>query len=247
MKKTKIQTALLAVLIVTVCIFSASAQDANAILKSVDGIMSAPKDQKSHTKITLKDKNGTESVREADVLQKGTDKRLFKFTAPAAQAGIAFLSLPDDIMYLYMPAFGTEKKIATSVKNQSFAGTDFTYDDLEAKPFADKYTPTLQSTGTDSYVLVLTPKATTTSDYSKIIMTVDKTNYYPTKCEYYNLSGNFAKMALYTFNKVGSYWSPQKIVMGDLTKLHYTTMTLETVEYDTGLTDDDFTIRNLKQ
>jgi len=61
---------------------------------------------------------------------------MFRFTAPASQAGIAFLSLPNDVMYMYLPAFGKERRIASSAKNQNFAGTDFSYDDMESVPFS---------------------------------------------------------------------------------------------------------------
>ncbi len=157
---------------------STSAQDANAILKQMDDVMYAPKDQDSKIKIVLIDKNEREKIREATVLQKGTDTRLFKFTAPAAQAGIAFLSLPNDVMYIYMPAFGKERRIASHVKNQKFAGTDFSYDDMEAKPYSDKYTPKILNTEGDAYVLELTPNPGIKTDYSKLIVTINKSNYY---------------------------------------------------------------------
>ena len=50
------------------------------------------------TKIVITDKTGNEKTREANIIQKGNDKRIFRFTAPSSQAGIAFLSLPDDVM-----------------------------------------------------------------------------------------------------------------------------------------------------
>jgi len=138
--------------------FNANAQDANAILKKMDNVMYSPKDMTGKTKIVLIDKKGKEKVREATMIQKGTDKRLFRFTAPASQAGIATLSLPNDVMYLYLPSFGKERRISSSVKSQKFAGTDFSYDDMEAKPYAEKYTPKLLKTEGDTYVLELKPK-----------------------------------------------------------------------------------------
>ena len=137
MKKNKIQSVVLFGLIVAGSIISASAQDANTILKKMDDVMYSPKDMTGKNKIVLIDKNGKQETREASILQKGNDKRIFRFTAPASQAGIAVLSLPNDVMYLYLPAFGKERRISTSVKSQNFAGTDFSYDDMEAKPYSD--------------------------------------------------------------------------------------------------------------
>ena len=245
MKKIKIQSVVLYGLIVAASIFSANAQDANTILKKMDDVMYSPKDMTGKNKIVLIDKNGKQETREASILQKGNDKRIFRFTAPASQAGIAVLSLPNDVMYLYLPAFGKERRISTSVKSQNFAGTDFSYDDMEAKPYSDKYTPKLQRTENNVFVLELTPKGQ--SDYSKIIVNINNTNYYPELMEYYDKGNTKIKEAKYIFNKVGNYWNAQEIEMTDIKKNHKSKMQMSDVKYDTGLTDDDFTVRKLIQ
>ncbi len=228
--------------------FNANAQDAGQILKGMDDVMYAPKDQDSKIKIVLIDKNEREKIREATVLQKGTDTRLFKFTAPAAQAGIAFLSLPNDVMYIYMPAFGKERRIASHVKNQKFAGTDFSYDDMEAKPYSDKYTPKILNTEGDAYVLELTPNPDIKTDYSKLIATINKSNYYPSKIEYYDKTSKKVKeLVNKQIEEVDGYWVSKDMTMTDLKKNHKTKMITTSVTYDNGFTDDEFTVRKLKQ
>ncbi len=226
--------------------FNANAQDANAILKKMDDVLYSPKDMTGKMKIVLIDKTGKEKIREAAMIQKGTDKRLFRFTFPASQAGIATLSLPNDVMYLYLPAFGKERRISSSVKSQKFAGTDFSYDDMEAKPYAKKYTPVLLKTTSDVYVLELKPKSPK-SQYSKLIVKINKTEYYPVYMEYYDKGNNKIKVASYQFEKVGNYWNAKEIEMKDLKKNHITKMIMSDVKYDTGLKDDEFTVRKLKQ
>lgn len=221
------------------------AQDALTILKNMDAVLYAPKDMTATHTIILIDKNGRQETREAYIEQKGTDKRLIRFTAPASQAGIAVLALPDDVMYMYLPAFGRERRIASSVKNQNFAGTDFSYDDMEAKPYADKYIPKLLQSDGDGYVLELVPKGR--SDYSRILANINKTHYYPEKMEFYDQGNTKIKEAGYTFEKVGNYWSTKEIEMTDLKKDHKTIMRMSDVKYDTGLTDDEFTVRKLTQ
>ena len=225
---------------------SANAQDANTILQKIDDVMYSPKDMTGKTKIILIDKAGKQKTREANIIQKGNDKRIFRFTAPASQAGIAVLSLPNDVMYLYMPAYGKERRISSSVKNQNFAGTDFSYDDMESKPFSEKYTPKLIKTEGDVYILELTPKSPK-SAYSRLIVKVHKTNYYPTYMEYYDKGNRKTKEAVYQFEKVGKYWNAKEIKMTDLRKNHKTKMLMSDVKYDTGLTDDEFTVRKLKR
>ena len=93
---------------------------ATQILEKVDDVINAPKDQDIKIKLILIDKNGKESMREMSMLQKGSDKRLVKFLSPADQRGIAFLSLPNDVMYLYLPAFKKTRRIASHIKNNKF-------------------------------------------------------------------------------------------------------------------------------
>jgi len=220
-------------------------QTAAEILTKVDEVMYAAQDMSAKNKIILINRSGQEEVREAFVMQKGNEMRLLRFTSPASQAGISTLSLPNDVMYLYLPSFGRERRIAGSAKNQNFAGTDFSYDDLESRKFSDKYNSKLISTDAKQFVLELTPK--TGSAYSKVILKVDRQNFYPLSTEFYDKGNNKIKEAQYTFKKIGKYWNPSEIVMHDLKKNHKTKMLMSDVKYDQGLSDDEFSIRKLKQ
>jgi outer membrane lipoprotein-sorting protein len=146
---------------------------------------------------------------------------------------------------MYLPAFGRERRIASSAKNQNFAGTDFSYDDMESVLYSAKYTPKLLKTEADVFVLELTPL--NRSDYSKVMVQVNKTYYYPEFMEYYDKGNTKVKEAKYSFKKIGNYWNASEIEMTDLKKNHKTKMLMSDVKYDTGLTDDDFTVRKLKQ
>ncbi len=243
--KTKIHSAVFTILIIAGSILSTNAQDVNTILKNMDNVLYAPNDLTGTNKIILIDKNGKQEIREATIKQKGTDKRIIRFTLPASQAGISVLSLPNDIMYLYLPAFGKERRISASVKNQNFAGTDFSYDDMESKPYAEKYTAKLIKTEENVFVLELIPKGR--SDYSKLIVHINKANYYPELIEYYDMGRTKIKVAEYTFKKVVKYWNATEIEMTDLKKNHKTKMQMSDVKYDTGLSDEEFTVRKLKQ
>ncbi len=243
--KSIVQTALLSALVIVGGAFTARAQDANTILKKMDSVLYAPKDMTGINTIILIDRNGKRETRSATIKQKGTDKRIMCFTSPASQAGIGVLSLSNDVMYLYLPAFGKERRISASVRNQNFAGTDFSYDDMESKPYSEKYTPKLIKTEGNVYELELTPKGR--SDYSRLIVKVNKTYYYPEVMEYYDKGNTKIKEAKYTFKKVGNYWNASEIEMTNLKKNHITKMQMSDVKFDTGQSDDDFTVRKLKQ
>lgn len=222
------------------------AQDASAILLKVDQILNAPKDQDLQTTIYIFDKNGKQSTRTMTMIQKGSDKRLVKFLTPADQKGIGFLSLPNDNLTLYLPAFGKTRKIASSVKNSKFAGTDFSYEDMEAKKYSEKWIPSLKSKTTDNYVLELTPKQGIVTDYSKLIMYIRLSDNYPVKIEHYDKSGKLYKVL--TDNniiKVGKYLVAKELVMEDKKNMTKTKMVVTSVKYDNGFGDDMFSEREL--
>jgi outer membrane lipoprotein-sorting protein len=219
-------------------------QDASAILAKMDNIMFSPKDKQGKITITLTGKNEKEKVREAIMMQKGTDKRLYRYTQPESQAGIATLSLPGDVMWMYMPALGKPKKISLLARSQSFTGTDFSYEDMATTPYAERYVPMLIRTEANAYVMQLSPLSKD-SKYSYIIATLDKTNGYPIKMEFYDKKEKKFKEATYQYEKIGKYWNAKEVVMTDLDKNHSTSIQLSDVKFDQGLSDDLFTVENL--
>lgn len=224
------------------------AQDAQSIVAKADAVVNAPQTQKAVMKMLLTDKNGNEKNREAAFLQKGTEKRIMRFTAPADQKGIAFLSLPDDIQYLYMPAFHKVRRIASHVKNTKFAGTDFTYDDLSSFEYAKDYDAKLVDQNDKNWILKLTPKSGIKKDYGKLKMWVRKDNYYPEKIEYYDKGGNLWKtMERRQIEKVGKYWVSKEMEIKDVKENHSTKMQLKDLRFDIKISDKTFTKRYLKR
>lgn len=225
--------------------FNTSGQDPVTLLKNMDDLMLSPKDRQGDVKIILTNKDGKEKIREATMMQKGTDYRLYRYTQPVSQAGIATLSTPDGVMWLYMPAFKKPKKITLLAKSQAFTGTDFSYEDMESKPYSEQYTAELMRTEDTAYVLRLIP-ISDKSSYSQIILTLDKTNYYPILMEYFKRDKKI-KEATYKYQKNGQYWNAREVVMTDLKREHSTKILLSNVKFDQGLTDDEFTLESLVQ
>ena len=236
------------ILFFTLIIFGsqfAEAQDAQAILAAMDKIMFSSKDKSGKVTIILTEKDGSEKVREAEMFQKGADKKLYRYTKPESQAGIATLSLPDGVMWMAMPAFEKPKRISMLSKSQSFTGTDFSYEDMATTPYSERFTPKVTSTGADDYLLDLIP-ISGKSNYSKIILRVNKTNGYPIWMKFYNLQGRMFKEATYTYEKIGKYWNAKEVVMKDLEKNHSTTIRLSDIKFDQGLSDDIFLVEKMK-
>lgn len=232
---------------IVVCPTSASAQVAETILQNMDKLMSAPKDKQATVQIIVTDKSGDEKIREAELKQKGVDKKLYRYTKPEDKAKIATLSLPDDKMWLYMPSFGKAVRISLLSKSQAFTGTDFSYEDMSGIPYSARYTPKfLASDDPKAYLLELTPKDNS-MEYSKIIMSVDKANNYPIVMEFYYKGDNMRKVASYKYLKSGPYWYAKEVNMMDIKKGTSTKIIMLDVKFDQGIPDDIFTVENLKQ
>ncbi len=243
--KTYKYSSLLLIALLFAVLMDAASQDAKTVLDNMDKIIFSPKDKQAKVTMILTDKFGKEKVREAVLLQKGTDKKLYRYTKPESQAGIATLSLSSDVMWLYMPAFEKPKKISMLAKGQSFNNTDFSYEDMVTTPYGERYTASALVTGKDVFVLTLIPKSNK-SAYSKIIAKINKSYGYPISMEFYNGSGIKFKESVYRYEKIGRYWNATELVMKDLERNHSTKILLSDVKFDQGLADDLFTVENLK-
>lgn len=219
------------------------------ILQKTDKVGMAAKDQHSFSTMTLTDKDGDQKERKSEMFERNAeDTRLVRFLSPADQKGISFLTLPDDKMYVYLPAFRKIRTIASHVKNENFAGTDFSYDDISSTGFVDDYDPELLETTDEFYVLELIPKPESEKDYSKLKLWVRKDLFFAVKTEYYDKGGNLWKvMDRRKIEKIGDYWFAMEIEMTDLKKNHSTKSAIDSIEVDTGLDDSIFTQRNLKR
>lgn len=216
------------------------------ILEKVDDTLNAPKDKDAKIKLTIIDRKGRKEEREMIMLQKGSNKRLVKFISPAEHRGIGFLSLPNEVMYLYLPAFAKTRRIASHVKNTKFAGTDFTYEDMEAKRYSESWAPELIRTEDNQYVLLLKPKPDTKTQYSKIVMWVRSENFYPSKVELYDKGERLYKiLTMEKVEKIGNYWVSKELQMEDLKEGRKTVMETIEIKLDSNLSDEIFTERYL--
>ena len=241
----KIKTGL-ALFIIFTAINEIQAQSAASILKSMDDLIAAPKDKEAIVKMVLKDKSGKEKVREAIMKQKGRYKKLYRYTKPEKQVGMATLSLPDDIIWLYMPALKKAIKVTLLSKSQAFTGTDFSYEDMSGSSYGERFTPSLKDNPDASiYQLELMPKSMKSS-YSKIIVYLDKKHFYPIKMEYFDQNQTYFKYATYTYKKKGNYWYAEEVTMMNLQKEHSTEIIITDIKFDQGISDEEFTVENLK-
>ncbi|MBS4015337.1 MAG: outer membrane lipoprotein-sorting protein [Candidatus Latescibacteria bacterium] len=251
MKNNKIKTFTIAITFFLFWIVGlAQNQELTAIqiLQKVDQCLNGPSDQEMRLELLLIDKNGREQTREIMMMQKGSDKRIGKFLSPADQKGIGFLSLPDNVFYIYLPAYKKTRRIAAHIKNTKFAGTDFTYEDMEAKNYSRDWTVQTLSSENSWHKLELLPKPGVSTEYGKIILRVRTDNFYPEIVEYYDKADKlYKKMTSDKIEKVDGFWVAKESFMEDLKSGHKTRMILQDVKFNTNIAADKFTERYLAQ
>ena len=177
------------------------------------------------------------------------------FHEPADVEGMSFLVLKhpgrDDDRWLYLPSIDLVKRIATSDKRTSFAGSDFTYEDVSGRDLDEDEHELLgeESLGEHStFVVKSTPKHSGEVEFSSRKFWIDRTTHLPLKVEHYDLKG-----ALYKVYETSEIQTIQgtptitKAVMKDLGSGHETEITIKTISYDVGITSDLFQERLLRR
>lgn len=248
MKHIKTAAILLSLCFIFINFLIAQDLTATQILANVDRCLSGPSDQEMKMTLVLIDKNNKEQTREIVMMQKGSDRRMGKFLSPADQKGIGFLSLPNNVFYVYLPAYKKTRRIASHIKNTKFAGTDFTYEDMETKNYSRDWAPQLIASDNKTYTLEVVPKTGLATEYSKMILRIRKDNFYPNLIEYYDPTGKLAKkMTNDKIEKVDGFWIAKESLMEDLKSSHKTKMILQDVKFNSGISADKFTERYLAQ
>ncbi len=222
------------------------AQDnAAAILNKMDAVLLSVKDKSADVEMQMINlKNNKTKIKKAKLLQKGLDHKLFYYTYPKSDSGIASLTIPGAV-YLYMPMFKKPKKITSMAESNTFNKSDFSLGDVNTKTYTEKYTPKLLQNNSTNYVLDLIPKDDTDGLYSHIVVTINKQHYYPEKFEYFDKKNQKVKEANYRYIKMGNIWVGDQVTMNNLKKSHATKFIMSNIKINQGLSDKLFLPENM--
>jgi hypothetical protein len=191
------------------------------------------------------------------------DQTLIRFTYPNDIAGTAFLvwDHPDaeDERFLFLPSLGRTRRIAANEAQESFVGSDFTYEDIGGREFDDYTYALLPATGAaatwrnaDGRAHRVQRLESTSRDanarFPRVVMQVHAETLVIVGAEIYNRRGQVQKQFLVKrLERVDGYWTALEMLMTDEGEGTRTELTFESVEYDVGLTPDAFTRRELER
>ncbi len=188
------------------------------------------------------------------------DRTLIRFTEPADIRGTSFLVWEqpsgDDERFLYLPSLGRVRRIAGSEAQESFVGSDFTYEDIGGREFeafdyrlTDENATWTASDGVSHAAYRLeSRRKDPNAKFPRVESLIRKDNVVVVAAKIYNRRDEVQK----TFDvgrveKVGAYWTVLAMSMKDEQARTRTELVLEKVEYDIGLGAGDFTRRELER
>ena len=236
---------------------AAHAMSGREVYEKVHEVRSKALDRKTEAIMILFDKDGGKRTRTLTEYSKKADPEAYKvlvvFKSPPELKNVGFLihahTFANRDLWAYFPEYKRVRRIATSSQDDSFFGSDFSYDDFGGPPNLDDYKFSIMKeevvNGKPCYVVEVTPKIR--RKYTRYIAWVAKDLWIHLKIGYYQgneiyRTGEFADVRI-----IDGIPTPFKINMENKKTNHRTELTIESIQYQTRFSDDLFSERSLER
>lgn len=223
------------------------------------------RDSRAEMRMRLYDRQGRVRERALTLLSmKGAarrgDRTLVRFTYPNDIRNTAFLVWEhpeaDDERFLYLPALGRVRRIAGEEKQESFVGSDLSYEDIGGRDVAD-YTYAFTSPGaawtapdgTKHPAWSLESRAKDrNADYPRSVSLVRKDNFVVVHADVFNARDERAKVFdVRRLERIDGIWTTTSLVVANERDRTRTELETTAIRYNAGLSEEDFTRRQLEQ
>ncbi len=210
--------------------------------------------------MVLRDKGGAERTRETVSWRKwyGAEKKtVLFFLSPANVRDTGFLTFDygeagkADDQWLYLPAARKVRRISATDRGDSFAGTDFTYEDLKketkisTEDFTFKMLGAEDTDGRRCYkVEAMTVDAATAKElgYARGVSWFDSEFWVALRTEYFDAEGKPLRTVLtLDSEEIDGIWTARRIVATNHRTGHSTEFRFSEVDYKTPVDDSMFT------
>lgn len=186
--------------------------------------------------------------------------QLIRFLSPADVEGTGFLSIEhldgEDDDWLYLPALRKTRRIAGTDKRESFVGTDFSYEDLEAERL-DEHRYEVVGTevldGVEAWIVEAVPtdpEKVEETAYGRRELWVSRDHAVILQAKYYDEDGTYVKRlrAEDVRQVAGSdKWRAHRLTMEDIQNGGRTVLEVTEFRIDQGVPEDYFSQRYLKR
>jgi len=192
------------------------------------------------------------------------DRLLIRFNYPNDIRGTSFLvwEHPDgeDERFLYLPSLARVRRIAGAETQESFVGSDFTYEDIGGREFDDY---TYAFAGPDGDKAMWTPagggpsreawrlesrRKDTSVEFPRVVSLVLKDSYVVVGADVYNRRNE--KQKVYTVRRleqIEGVWTVMDSEMSNTIGKTRTELLVESADYNVGLKEADFSRRELER
>jgi len=183
----------------------------------------------------------------------GESKILIRFLSPAEVEGVAILILNHREgpagAWMWTPASGRVRNIATESRMTRFFGTDFSFEDLEEHD-VDQYDCKLlgdaSPDGAACWKIECRPNRGNASQYSYSHVWLRKDNYVIAQLEKFQGPVLLRRIVNRDVRKVQGIWTPHAIEISQPARHTRTVLTLEKLEYNVALDEAAFTVEALR-
>jgi outer membrane lipoprotein-sorting protein len=236
---------------------AAQAINGREVYEKVHEQRSRSLDRKTEVTMVLFDKGGGKRTRTLTEYGKKSDPEAYKvlivFKSPPDLKNVGFLihahTFSDRDLWAYFPEYKRVRRIATSSQDDSFFGSDFSYDDFGGPPNLDDYKFSILKEevldGKPCYVVEVTPKIH--RKYTKYIAWVAKDLWIHLKIDYYQDNDIYRTGVFTDIRTIDGIPTPFKMNMENKKTGHRTELTIESIQYHTHFPDELFSQRSLER
>ena len=188
---------------------------------------------------------------EMSVWSLGTEYSLVRVETPPREAGTATLRVGNEV-WNYLPRADRTIRIPPSMMLGSWMGYHFTNDDLvrESRLIED-YDIAISfegdRAGEDVWEFTMTPKPEAPVIWGRIEQRIRKRDRMPLWARYYDEDGTLSRTITFSeFAVMGGRTVPTRMVIEPAEEDERTVVTYRELEFDVGLKEDFFSLRNLR-
>jgi len=215
-------------------------------------------DRTATMRMTLINQRERTREREIHSLSKdyGKDKKtVMFFLKPADVRGTAFLSWDyddparEDDRWLYLPAMKKERRISGRSNNDSFMGSDFTYDDMGDRSVNEDEHRLLREEELDGKRCWVVESLSRNPEETcrRRILWIAQDWLLALRIDYFDKDGLYRRYQGSDIRTVDGYVTVFRREMTNLTTGHRTVLAMDDVRFDQGIDDEVFTVSSLQR
>ena len=223
------------------------------------------RDSRAEMRMRLIDRQGRPRERVMTLLtRRGSgqagDRTLLRFSSPSdiRNTGLLVWEHPEqeDERFLFLPALGRVRRIAGAEKQESFAGSDLSYEDIGGRQiadytyaFADEHGAWTAPDGSKKEAWLVESRAKDAgAPYPRSVSTILKESHVLVHADEFDRHNERAKVFdVRRLDKVDGIWTVLALSVTNEKARTRTELETTGIRYNVGLTEDDFSRRRLEQ